>query len=44
MAILGSIYQQDTGRKINKDANAICPNEATARLGEVRTKAVERED
>jgi hypothetical protein len=44
MAILGSVYQYDKGREINKDANAICTYEATAGLGEVNAKAVERDD
>jgi hypothetical protein len=44
MAIFGSVYQQDKGREINKDANAICTNEATAGLGEVHPKAVERDN
>jgi hypothetical protein len=44
MAILGSVYRQDKGGDINKNANAICINEATAGLGEVHMKAAERDD
>jgi hypothetical protein len=44
MAILGSVYQQDKGRGMNKDADIIRTNEATAGLGELCRKAVERDD
>jgi hypothetical protein len=41
VAILGSIYQQDKGRKVDEDANLGSPNETTATLSAVSMKTIE---
>ncbi len=40
MEIVGSIHQQDKGRKPNKDANSQGPNELTTMLSEMGVEAL----